>query len=131
MDKWFKIKDDIFYTESITCQLSIGSHGGIYISLNIDKYPQYKKYFTDIFDKQFNKKTGHSYFKKDIIFSIVTQHWCGHGCLIKTMDINPNNGILNLDLNCDYIQNENIQDRRDGIINDILNKTSDNNQNII
>ena len=44
------------------------------------------------------------------------------------MDINTN-GILNLDIYCDYIQQENIQERRDNLIDDILNETSDKKNN--
>ena len=127
--KWFKIKDDIFYPESISCQLTIGSHGTIDISLNIDVYPEYKKYFTDLFDNQFIK-SKQSVYKKYLIFEVITPDWKGHGCLIKSMDINPNNGILKLDLNCDYMIQANIQERRDVMIDEILNKTSDSNNNI-
>ncbi len=128
-NKWFKIKDDIFYTESITCQLSIGSHGSIDISLDLNTHPGYRKYFYDQFDKMYNSKNGQQGYKKDYIFDIITTSWKGIGCGIKSMDINTN-GILNLDIYCDYIQNENIQERRENIINDILNKTSDDNHNI-
>jgi len=43
--KWFKIKDDTFYSEYISCQLSIGSHSDIDISLDLNKYTNYRKYF--------------------------------------------------------------------------------------
>ena len=58
------------------------------------------------------------------IFDIITPHWRGIGCSIKSMDINTN-GLLNLDIRCDYIDMENIQERRENILNDILNETSD------
>ena len=123
--KWFKIKDDTFYSESISCQLSIGSHSDIDISLDLNKYTNYRKYFYDLFDKMYNANTGSTFtFKKDYIFDIITPHWRGIGCSIKSMDINTN-GLLNLDIRCDYIDMENIQERRENILNDILNETSD------
>lgn len=127
--KWFKIKDDTFYAESISCQLSIGSHGDINISVDLNTYPSYRKYFYDQFDKVYNSRNGQLAYKKDYIFDVITPHWRGIGCGIKSMDINTN-GILNLDLYCDYIHQENIQERRENIINDILNKTSDNKNDI-
>ena len=128
-NKWFKIKDDTFYSESISCQLSTGSHGDIDISLDLNKYPNYRKYFYDLFDKMYNANTGQHGYKKDYIFDIITPHWRGIGCSIKSMDINTN-GLLNLDIRCDYIQQENIQDRRDNLIDDILNETSDKKNDI-
>ena len=86
--KWFKIKDDIFYAESISCQLSIGSHGTIDLSVNLNVYPNYRQYFYDLFDKMHNRKTGQSHYKKDCVFEVLTPHWKGIGCMMKSMDIN-------------------------------------------
>lgn len=127
--KWFKIKDDIFYAESINCQLSLGTHGDIDISIDLNIYPSYRKYFYDQFDKVYNSGSLSTGYKKDYIFDIITPYWRGLGCGIKSMDINTN-GILNLGIYCDYIDQENIQERRENIINDILNETSDKKKDI-
>jgi len=127
--KWFKIKDDVFYAELISCQLTLGSHGSIDISLDLNKYPNYRKHFYDLFDKMYSSSTGRTGYKKDYVFDIITPQWRALSCMIKSMDINTN-GMLNLDLSCDYIDQENIQERRENIINDILNETSDSKNNI-
>jgi hypothetical protein len=127
--KWFKIKDDLFHSISISCQLTTGSHGDINISVDLNVYPGYRQYFYDQFDKMYSSQNGQQSYKKDYIFDITTPYWRGMGCGIKSMDINTN-GILNLDIYCDYIDQENIQERRENIINDILNETSDDKNNI-
>lgn len=126
--KWFRIKDDVFYTEFISCQLTIGSHVSIDISLDLNKYPNYGKHFYDLFDKTYSS-TGLTGYKKDYVFDIITPQRRALNCMIKSMDINTN-GMLNLNLSCDYIDQESIQERRENIINDILNETSDSKNHI-
>lgn len=106
MDNWIKIEDETFYVEEVSMQLTIGAHASINISLDISKYPDY----SDVF---FNK------FDKSEKFTLVAKSFETRGTLIKTIDIGKK--LLNISLKCDYTNQTPIDERRDILINQILN----------
>ena len=106
MDNWIKINDETFYVEEISMQLTIGAHASIEISLDIIKYPQY----SDIFFNKFDKREK---------FTLVAKSFECRGTLIKTIDIGKK--LLNISLKCDYTNQTPIQERREILIDDILN----------
>ena len=70
---WIKIDNDPFDVVDVTVQLSIGSHTTTYISLDINKNPNYLKYFTNLYE-------NHSSFTMSSIKFVAP------GSLIKSID---------------------------------------------
>ena len=71
---WVKIDNDVFDVIDVTVQLSIGSHTTTYISLDINKNPNYLKYFTNLYE-------NHSSFTMSSIKFVAP------GSLIKSIDV--------------------------------------------
>jgi hypothetical protein len=114
MNKWVKIKDEVFYIEDISMQLTIGAHSNIDMSIDLQKYPEY----SDIF---FNK------FERLEKFNIIAKNFEGRGTVIKRIDIG--NKFLNISMRCDYTDMTPIDERREILIDDILNNKDNNNIN--
>ena len=51
MNKWVKIKDEVFYIEDISMQLTIGAHSSIDMSIDLQKYPEYSDIFFNKFER--------------------------------------------------------------------------------
>lgn len=111
-NKWVKIKEEIFYIEDISMQLTIAAHSTIEMSINLEKYPEY----SDVFFNKFNKGEK---------FNIVSKNFEGRGSIIKSIDIG--NKFLNISMRCDYTDMTPIEERRDILIEDILNNKDNNN----
>lgn len=110
---WVKIDNDIFDVVDVTVQLSIGSHTTTYISLDINKNTNYLKYFTNLYE-------NHSSFTMSSIKFIAP------GSLIKSIDVDFDSN-MNISIKSDVFNPINIQERRDEMIDEILNnKTSEN-----
>ena len=110
---WVKIDNDIFDVIDVTVQLSIGSHTTTYISLDINKKPNYLKYFTNLYE-------NHSSFTMSSIKFVAP------GSLIKSIDVDFDSN-MNLTIKSDIFNPVNIQERREEIIDELLNnKTSEN-----
>jgi hypothetical protein len=110
---------DIFYHNSISIQTTIGSHGTINLSFDLSKYPNYSDYFNDFFHKFEKNKSG--LFTPD--FTFLGWHLTNKSISSKS--------IMEIEINFDYFIRESLQDRRDNILNYILNQTSDNKNDII
>lgn len=124
-----KINDDYFNVESISTQYSIGSHGVISLTLNTLKYPQYYRFFTDIFDNYYDSSNG--VYKSDITFNIQFKNLRAYGCIIKSLDIDSMNYLLYVNINCDYLEQATIQEKRDELIDEVLNEQTSQNKNNI
>ena len=110
---WVKIDNDIFDVIDVTVQLSIGSHTTTYISLDINKNPNYLKYFTNLYE-------NHSSFTMSSIKFVAP------GSLIKSIDVDFDSN-MNLTIKSDIFNPVSIQERREEIIDELLNnKTSEN-----
>ena len=110
---WVKIDNDIFDVVDVTVQLSIGSHTTTYISLDINKNPNYLKYFTNLYE-------NHSSFTMSSIKFVAP------GSLIKSIDVDFDSN-MNLTIKSDIFNPVSIQERREEIIDELLNnKTSEN-----
>lgn len=110
---WIKIDNDVFDVIDVTVQLSIGSHTTTYISLDINKNPNYLKYFTNLYE-------NHSSFTMSSIKFVAP------GSLIKSIDVDFDSN-MNLTIKSDIFNPVNIQERREEIIDELLNnKTSEN-----
>jgi hypothetical protein len=123
-----KINSDYFFVEDFSTQFSIGSHGTINLTINTFKYPEYYKFFTDIFDNYYDK-SGLS--KSDFTFNIQLKNLRAYGCLIKSLDIDSMNYLLYVNINCDYLEQVTVQEKREEIITDLLNDSTSQNKNNI
>ncbi len=119
--KSIKIDNINFQVENFSTQLSTGSHATIVVTINIATYPSYYKFFVDYFDKCSNTTLS----KKDYSFNIQHLNYMAYGCIIKSLDIDNMNYIMQLHIVCDYFEQMPISERREQIINDILDNNFD------
>ena len=110
-ESWIKINNEIFFIKEMIIQLSIGSHASLQFYFDIKTYPNYSNVF---FNKYENKEK----------FNIVGKEFEAKGTIIKTIDTDRN--IMNISLRCDLLNHKNLSERREEIIDEVLN----NEQNI-
>ena len=96
----------------MSIQLSLGVHASIELSFDIKNYPTYSNIF---FNKYENKEK----------FNIVGKDFEAKGTIIKTIDIDTN--TMNTSLRCDLLNNKDISERREEIIDEVLNNEQNNN----
>lgn len=126
--KWFKINNKNFTANEISVQYTT-DRGNTYINKSVSIYVAPKScdvtidmlitssseydYINNIYDNQ----------KINSKFEILTSDFKAWGCLIKSITINLNNSIR-LEVMADHIESKDLSDRRDEIIDQILDKTS-------
>ena len=126
MSSWVKIENEYFDANLVNTQLSIGSHANLIISINTIKNPDSYGFFTDWFDFS-SERTGYtSKYKKDVS----CKNFDAKGCFIKAIDFDPNTDTINIDVSCDYLQAANISERREEKLDNLLNETYPNKNNI-
>jgi hypothetical protein len=111
-----KIDNQDFLIDGLTIQLSIVSHATINIEIDIKKYPEYE----DIFFKKYENNDS---------FTILAKLFQAMGTKIKTIDIDRNSNQMNLSLRCDIFESKTIGERREELIDTILDIETLNNQN--
>lgn len=126
MNSWVKIENEYFDADLINTQLSIGSHANLIISINTIKNPDSYGFFTDWFDFSFERTGYASKYKKDVS----CKNFDAKGCFIKAIDFDPNTDTINIDVSCDYLQEANISERREEKLDNLLNETYPNKNNI-
>lgn len=104
MDNWIKLEGNIFYIKQFSVQLSLGSHASIEVST------ENRKDYSDIF---FNK------YESGTKFNLIGKQFEAKGVHIKGIDVNQNQ--INLSLRCDILDNRDISERREEIIDEVLN----------
>lgn len=114
MNNWIKIENDIFFIKEISVQLSVGSHASVDISFDRNLYPDYE----GIFFKKYEDGGK---------FNIIGKTFESKGSLIKSIDIDTN--FVNLSIRCDILNPSNILERRDEIIEEVLNNKDKSNIN--
>jgi hypothetical protein len=111
-ESWIKINDETFFIKDMTIQLSIGSHASLQLSFDIKKYPNYSNIF---FNKYENREK----------FNVVGKDFEAKGTIIKTIDLDTN--TMNTSLRCDLLNHKDISERREEIIDEVLNNEQNNN----
>jgi len=104
---WIKIADKTFYLKECDIQLSFESWAIMYLKLDIEKYPEYYDDFISLYEAK-------------RIFEIYTIKFTSNKSYIKTIDIDFNKSI-SMSIRCENLDIHNTSDRRDGLIDDILN----------
>ena len=105
-ESWIKINKEIFFIKDIKIQLSIGSHASLKLSFDIKIYQKY----TDIFFGMYENREK---------FDIVGKEFEAKGTIIKTIDVDKNTMIVSL--RCDLLNHKDISERREEIIDKVLN----------
>lgn len=110
---WIKIDNDPLDIIDITVQFSIGSHTTTYIGLDLVKYPKYLNYITNLFDNCQK-------------FELSSNKFIAPGSYVKSIDIDFDSK-MNVAVKSDIFNPIDKQERRDEIIDELLNnKTSEN-----
>jgi hypothetical protein len=108
--KEIKINNEILSYREGSCQLSLGSHATLYYSFDINKHPDYKSTLLHLFDSRMK-------------FDIISTEYLAKGTLVKTLDIDPQNNFLNLTMRCDILKPLKTDERREDILEQLLNST--------
>jgi hypothetical protein len=133
INKWFKINDDNFTAKDISIQFSIDTanntfgyakivnsgHQTIDITISVDYNQNNKDYFFNLFDKR-NQMLSASDYK----FNISSAEFVANGCIIRSITSDPTTNLILMDIRSDYSSVKPIDERRDEIIDEILNETS-------
>lgn len=117
---WIKIEEEIFCIEDISVQYTLLKHTNIYIEIDIKKYDYYS-FFINLYE---NNRGFNINFSNEVA-KYFNNKFLAKGCHIKTMDIIFNSKI-NLNIICDVLL-ENIMERRDDVIEQILENKEQNN----
>lgn len=112
----------IFFVEEFSTQLTTGSHAHISMTINISTYPNYYKYFIDIYDKSSTCLN-----KNESSFNVQHLNYKAHGCHIKSIDVDNMNYLMHLNIVCDFFEQIPLSERRDEIIDKVLNNEDKNN----
>ena len=130
MSKWFKINDDNFTARDISIQFSIdtanntfgyakivnrGGHQTIDITISVDNNQNNSNYFFNLYDKK-NQMLSASDYK----FNISSAEFVANGCIIRSITSDPTTNLIVMDIRSDYSTVKSLQDRRDEIIDVIL-----------
>ena len=130
--KWFKIGDDNFTARDLSIQYSIDTANNNYgyakiisngpqtidITISVDYNQNNKDYFFNLFDKRKQMLSASEY-----KFSISS----AHGCIIKSISTDPTTKLIVMEIISDYSSVKPLNERRDEIIDEILNETYKNN----
>jgi len=104
INNWIKIDGDTFYIKSSSVQLTIGSHASIEISV------ENRKDYSDFFFKKYEMLSK---------FNLIGKQFEAKGVHIKGIDVDTNQ--INISLRCDILDDRDISERREEIINEVLN----------
>lgn len=110
-----KIGDSYFEVTESSVEYSTGVHATIYIKVNIHNHPQYLTHFTNLFELQKIGGIGK--------FRILAPKFEALGCFIKSIDTNFNEN-MNISFRADMLNSVDTSERREEIINQILDETS-------
>jgi hypothetical protein len=135
INKWFKIGDDNFTAKDISIQFSIDTtnntfgyakivqsgHQTIDITISVDYNQNNSNYFFNLYDKKNQISSS------DYKFDISSAEFVANGCIIKSITSDPTTNLIVMDIRSDYSKVKPIDERRDEIIDEILNETSENN----
>lgn len=129
MNKWFKIGDDIFTAKDISIQFTIDTANNTYgyakiiqqnnqtidITISVDNNQNNSNYFFNLYDKK-NQMLSASDYK----FNISSAEFVANGCIIRSITSDPTTNLIVMDIRSDYSTVKSLQDRRDEIIDVIL-----------
>jgi hypothetical protein len=133
INKWFKIGEDNFTARDISIQFSIDTasntfgyakiieqgHQTIDITISVDYNLKNSNYFFNLFDKSRQYSSA-----SDYKFNLSSAEFIANGCIIRSITSDPTTNLIVMDIRSDYSTIKTLQDRRDEIIDVILDETS-------
>lgn len=126
--KWLKINDKNFTAKLINVQYTIDTNNVTYQGKPVQVYGRRT---CDITIELIVNNSEYNYitnlYDNFIKFELLSSDLKAEGCFIRTITIDTNK--LKLEIVSDYIKPKDLSERRDEIIDEILNETS--NKNII
>lgn len=138
--KLFKIGEDTFTAKSLSIQYNIDTSNNTFgyakiiqqgsqtidITISVDYNQTNSNYFFNLFDK--SRQPGN--YASDYKFDISSAEFVANGCIIKSITSDPTTNLIVMDIRSDYSKVKPLDERRDEIIDEILNETSQNKNNI-
>jgi hypothetical protein len=112
-----KLDNEIFNVIDVVVQLSIGSHTTTHLSVDLIKYPEYLNKITDIFEM--SKK-----------FEMISNRFIAPGSYIKSIDVDFDKK-MNISVKSDVFNNVDTQQRRDEMLDELLNNETYTDKNNI
>jgi len=127
--KWIRIDNEDFNVKDISVQYNITEHAIPWRgSVNYARGSQSCD-ISIMFDFTDSQKVF-KIFDQRVKFDITSYELVAKGCYIKSIDADQFNNVVVADITADYVTLKDIIDIRDEKINQILNKTSDEEDNI-
>jgi len=137
MSKWFKIGEDNFTAKDICIQFTIDTVNNTYgyskivssgpqlidVTISVENNQSNSNYFFNLFDR--SRQAGN--YSPDYKFDISSSELLARGCIIKSITSDPTTNLITMDIRSDFSTVKPLQERRDEIIDEILNETSKNN----
>jgi hypothetical protein len=111
-----KIKNNILNLKGEDIQYDMFKSPTISLTFDVNKYPNYKKIFTDMWDSQSMNPSQISSSSYKIDF--FTSRYEAIGCYIKMIDISDTE--IKSTFSCDRFRELSLQERRDNTLNRIL-----------
>jgi hypothetical protein len=131
--KWFNIGSDKFVSKEISIQYSIDTANNTYgyakmvhnhgirtidITIIMENNQKNNSYFFNLYNQRgVGLATNYK-------FDINAYHFSAIGCIIRSISTDPQKNELVMDIMCDYSSDIPLNERRDQIIDEILNETS-------
>ena len=105
-----KIDNKLFDCLEGFVQLSTGSHATINLKFDLAKHPNYEKYLIKIYES-------------NLIFTLLSSNFESVGSRIKSLDIDFSSKRMELMIHSDILNTKDVSLRREDVINDIIQKT--------
>jgi hypothetical protein len=113
-----KIENTIFNcSDDSSVQLSFGSHATLNLKFDLNINKNYESYFIKLYET-------------DTVFKIVSSGFESNGCRIKTLDIDYISKKMEISIHSDILETKDISIRREEVINELLQKTFKDSEDI-
>ena len=133
--KWFKIGSDKFVAKDISIQYNIDTANNTFgyakmvnndfrtidITIIMENNQKNNSYFFNLY----SQRSGAVGLASNYKFDIKAYHFISNGCIIRSISTDPQRNELVMDIICDYSVVVPIDERRNEIIEQILDETSD------
>jgi len=113
--KYIKIDGETYEYHDCQCQLTFGSYANLYLTIDINKNPNYKNPIITLYES--SKK-----------FDIISAKFISKSNNIKLMDISER--FINLEIRAEILETIPQDIRRDNLLDDILTPTFHENDSI-
>jgi len=106
--KIININNEFFEYLDIQCQFSFGTHATLYLTFDLKKNAEYKSRLISLYESEKS-------------FNIISNKFTSENNIIKSFDLDPIKSLITLTIRADYLITIPQVERRDNIIEDLLN----------